>query len=59
MLRYIKVNNEWIDTLMNQKEWGRYYFIIDGIVWYYSDEFGVEYKVGRVQAESDTLVNEK
>lgn len=59
MLRYIKVKGRWIDTLMDQKEWGRIYFVVDNIVWYYWDEDGRVYRVGRLQDESDTLVNEK
>lgn len=53
MLRYIKVNNQWIDTLMDLANWGRAYYIIDGIVYYYWDEDGKEYKVGELQEERD------
>ena len=53
MLRYIKVNGEWIDTLIEQKEYGRYYMIVDSTVWYYSDEYGVDYQVGKLEDEKD------
>jgi len=55
MKRYVKVKGKWIDTLTEQKDYGRYYFIINNRVSYYSDEYGVEYEIGRLQDETDTL----
>lgn len=55
MKRYIKVNGSWIDTLLEQKEGGRYYFIIEGKVSYYSDESGVDTELGELEGEKDSL----
>lgn len=57
MKRYIKVNGKWVDTEAERKN-GRYYFIetkeeADDEVWYYSDEYGVDYYVGKLEGASD------
>ncbi len=54
MLRYLKVNNEWIDTL-EQCKIGCYYFVIDGKVSYLSDETMTEYEIGALEDEKDVL----
>lgn len=51
MLRYIKVNNQWIDTLEAQKA-GITYMVIDGNVTT-MDNYGVETYLGRLQGERD------
>ena len=55
MKRYIKVRGEWIDTLLEQKNYGHYYFIINNFVSYYSDETGCEYEKGVLEDEKDAL----
>lgn len=51
MLRYIRVNNEWIDTLEFQKQ-GITYMVIDGSVIKMDNQGNEEY-VGRLQGERD------
>ena len=51
MLRYIKVNNKWIDTLKAQKE-GLTYLYIEGAI-IVVDEDGIETEIGQLQGESD------
>lgn len=52
MLRYIKVNDMWIDTLREQLEKHTTYIIIDSYV-YMIDEEGNEDCIGEIQEESD------
>ena len=54
MLRYLKVNNEWIDTL-EQCKIGYYYFVIDGKISYLSDETMTEHEIGTLEDEKDVL----
>lgn len=58
MKRYIKVNGDWIDTKAEHDEWGRYYRLEeseseDTKVYYYSDEYGVDYYVGVLEDQSE------
>ena len=58
MKRFIKVNGEWIDTQYQHDEWGRYYRLEpsendETKVYYYSDEYGVDYYVGILEDQSD------
>jgi len=50
MKRYIKVNKEWIDTLEEQRQYGRYYWIDKDMVYYMDEE---DHEVGKLQEESD------
>ena len=52
MKRYIKFNNKWIDTLIQQKE-GYYYYVIDDIVWCLPNSTLIDYVVGKLQKETD------
>ena len=53
MRRYIKVNSQWIDTLEGLKQ-GKYYYIIDGIVYYTMNMCDdKDEKLGRLQDERD------
>lgn len=52
MLRYIKVNGSWIDTLLEQLEKHRMYIIIDEYV-SIIDEEGNEDLIGKLEEESD------
>lgn len=54
MKRYIKVNGQWVDTLEQQKA-GYYYFVIDNIVYYLSDETMTDVKIGDLQGETDNF----
>lgn len=56
--RYIKVNGKWIDTQAEREQWGRHYYIerntcSDDNVYYYSDEYGVDYYVGKLEGATD------
>ena len=52
MMRYIKVNNKWIDTLEAMKKDDYCYIVVDGIV--YNIPNSVEYvEVGELQDETD------
>lgn len=51
MLRFIKVNNQWVDTLEAQKA-GLTYMVIDGMV-ITMDNYGVETYLGHLQGERD------
>ena len=51
MLRYIRVNNEWVDTLEAQKQ-GQTYMVIDGEV-LVVDKYNQETYVGKLQGEKD------
>lgn len=58
MKRYIKVKGEWIDTKAEHDEWGRYYRVErntenEDEVWYWEDEYGLDYKVGILQDQTD------
>ena len=55
MKRYIKVNGQWIDTLIEQKEYGRYYFIVDNKVSYLWDGTMTEFETGTLEDESDAI----
>lgn len=57
MERYIKVNNQWIDTLEQQKA-GYYYYECDGVIWVLPDETGVDYVVGKLQDQSATPIRD-
>jgi len=59
MKRYIKVNNQWIDTLEDLKQYGRTYYVIDGKVYYLWDETLEEYEVGDLQDERDNQLLEE
>lgn len=52
MLRYIKVNGNWIDTLLEQLEKHHMYIIIDEYV-SVIDEEGNEDLIGKLEEESD------
>lgn len=52
MLRYVKVNNTWIDTLAEQRDNHITYMIIDSLV-ISIDALGNETVVGKPQEESD------
>lgn len=52
MLRYIKVNNQWIDTLEALKTERLVYMVIDGSVITIADD-GTELYVGKLQGERD------
>lgn len=58
MKRYIKAQNQWIDTLEQLKA-GFYYYVIDGCVYYMSDEYAIENKVGELQDETDDKLLEE
>ena len=58
MERYIKVNNRWIDTLMDQKENGNYYYEMDGIIWCLPKETMIDYVIGKLQDQSATPVQD-
>ena len=51
MLRYVKVNNDWVDTLKAQQE-GKTYMVIDGFV-IVIDKYGNEIYLGNLQGERD------
>lgn len=50
MLRYIKVNNKWIDTLVELRDNHICYMVIDGIVLTDTDEY-----IGVLQEEKDAI----
>lgn len=50
--RYIKVNNNWIDTLAEQRDNHMTYLVIDGMV-ITIDAAGNEKEIGRFQEEKD------
>lgn len=52
MSRYVKVNNKWIDTLIELKENHIAYIVIDGYVIAICED-GSEDTVGRLEEESD------
>lgn len=52
MLRYIKVNNQWIDTLEALKTERLVYMVIDSNVITIADD-GTELYVGKLQGERD------
>jgi len=52
MLRYIKVNDSWIDTLREQLEKDISYIVIDNYV-YMIDKDGNEDCIGEFQGEED------
>lgn len=52
MLRYIKVNGDWVDTLREQVENHKTYIIIDEYVYVIYDD-GTEDCVGRFEGETD------
>lgn len=54
MKRYLKVNGQWIDTLIQQKA-GYYYFVVDGKVSYLSDETMTDIEIGTLEDETDVL----
>lgn len=58
MKRYIKCNGNWIDTLIEQRDYGRYYYVIDNIVKYFSDDISTDYTEGEFEDESDYMCNE-
>lgn len=51
MKRYIKVNDQWIDTLEQQKA-GYYYIVVDNVVYYIST---TDVKIGDLQGETDNF----
>ena len=60
MKRYIKVNDNWIDTKVERESWGRYYYLKveendNNIVYYYSDEYGVDYQIGVLEKQTDNI----
>lgn len=55
MLRYIKVNNQWIDTLEALKTERLVYMVIDGSVITIADD-GTESYIGKLQGERDLWV---
>ena len=52
MLRYIRCNNKWIDTLAEQKDSGIIYIVVNGMV-ITIDSVGNEDYIGKLQGESD------
>lgn len=55
---FLKVNGEWIDVKGNHDEWGHNYFVKDNDVYYYSDEDGLEHKVGKLEDSSNENPND-
>ena len=54
MLRYIRCNNKWIDTLAEQRDAGITYIVIDGMV-IAIDAVGNEDYIGKLEGESDEI----
>lgn len=54
MLRFIKVNGNWIDTLVEQREKHHTYIVIDEYV-LLIDEEGNEDLIGQLEDESDDM----
>ena len=54
MLRYIRCNNKWIDTLTEQRDSGITYIVIDGMV-IAIDAVGNETALGVLQGEKDEI----
>jgi len=53
MLRYIKVNDQWLDTLIEQKEKHRVFMVIDNKV-YCLNEDNSECEIGCLEDEKDS-----
>ena len=54
MLRYIRCNNKWIDTLAELRDNHDTYIIIDGLV-IRIDISGIETVLGKLEGESDEI----
>jgi len=57
MERFIKVKGQWIDTLKEQKDLGRYYYIDKGEVHYYTNETD-DYNLGKLEDEGNLLIKD-